>query len=234
MKTKFFEILFLLFLPFLSCNQENMRQVSCIQGEYYEYLERHNPGNICTDELCVFYQKIWKELFMEKNNLTENYFDSHIELCSSGIGEWMDGISFGICYKIIVDWAIAYQCDQFIIKIEKNNTLYPSVNLPRDIYLSKEDIFTAVNNKVFASDITKLSNQEHLKFNTLGEALNYLISKAQVNTLCSNWMYIDSSTGNFTLEAWAQFENEENSCIQGKINLITGETFVNETVCYFD
>jgi len=225
-------ILILMVHFFTSCYQENSRQVSCLQGGDYEFLERYNlPGTMCTDELCVFYQKIWKEIFMEKNKLTEGNFREHIEVLNSGINEWNDGFSFRVGYKIKVDWAITYNEDTFIVKIEKNNTLYPSLDIPRDSFLEKGDILKAVNGRAFGSDVIKYSNCRNLKFSTLSEALDRLISKAQVNTLCSNWMNIDRYTGNFILEAWAQFENEDNSCIFGKIDLFTGETFIEETVC---
>jgi hypothetical protein len=233
-KTKeFYKILFLPFLFFLSCsNQDYKPQVTCFQGEDYEYLENYNlPGTMCNDDLCVYYLKIWKEIFREKNKLTESYFREHIEVLNSGIHEWNDGISFRVGYTIKVDWAITYNEDPFIIKIEKNNTLYPSLNLPRDTYLEKGDILLAVDGRAFGSNIIILSNYKKLKFDSFSTALNHLIARAQVNTLCSGWMYIDRYTGNFILEAWAEFVNEDNNCIQGKIDLYTGETFVNETAC---
>jgi hypothetical protein len=171
---------------------------------------------------------------MEKNNLGNSYFDNHIELVQSQINKWNDGSSFSICYKVKLGWAIAYNCDQFVIKIEQDNQLYPTLNVPRGTYLSKDQIKLIVDNHAFSSDITKLSNVDNLKFNSMSSALDILTRKAKVNTLCLGMVTINYLTGNLELEAVAQYDNEINSCIQGRIDLITGETVVIDRPCWID
>jgi len=171
---------------------------------------------------------------MEKNHLTESYFNSHIELSSSSINVWNDGRSFSICYKIKLGWAEAYNCDQFMIKIDKSNQLYPAINIPRDTYLSKDQIRLEVNGNAFSSYIIKLSNVENLKFNSLDNAVKILTAKAKVNTLCARIIFVDNTTGNLVLEADAQYDNEVNSCVLGRVDLITGATTVSEVPCMID
>jgi hypothetical protein len=222
-------IAFLIGVVLFSC--EKGQHVSCIQNDYYAYLDNYQVGSICTENLCNNYQTIWKELFMEKNSISENYFNNHVEICRSQIHDWVDGASFNICYKIKVDWAIAYNCDQFIIKIEKDNTDYPSLILPRDTYLSKENIRTVTSKRAFSSYIEKVSNNETVDFNYFNDALKYLIKKAGVNTLCSTMIMIDESTGDLILEAYAQYDDKDNECIRGRIDLMTRETFVTDEPC---
>jgi|ERR1035437_6618422 hypothetical protein len=210
--------------------QKQLRTVSCNKG----LADSYPTGTICNMDTCATYQSIWKALFMEKNHLTESYFNSHIELSSSSINAWNDGRSFNICYKIKLGWAEAYNCDQFMIKIDKSNQFYPAINIPRDTYLSKDQIQLEVNGNAFSSYITKLSNVESPKFNSLDNALNTLIAKAKVNTLCPRIILVDNTTGNLVLEADAQYDNEVNSCILGRIDLITGETTVREVPCMID
>lgn len=215
-----------------SCEKEyHGRIVTCTQGSDYAYLDNYKIDSLCTDNLCVNYQKVWKELLMEQNNLSHSYFENNIELCQSSINNWMQGASFRICYKVKLDWAIAYGCDQFIIKIEKDNTLYPSLYLPRDTYLSKDQIKRALSAHAFSSDIVKLSNIETLRYNSLKRAMEHMIRQAEVNTLCSNRIYINKSTGNLLLEAYGEYINESNSCIRGSIDLFTGETIITDTHC---
>ena len=171
---------------------------------------------------------------MEKNHLTESYFNSHIELSSSSVNIWNNGRSFSICYKIKLGWAEAYNCDQFMIKIDKSNQFYPAINLPRDTYLSKDQIRLEIDGNAFSSFITKLSNVENLKFNTLDDAVKALTVKAKVNTLCARMIFVNYTTGNLVLEADAQYDNEVNSCIQGRADLITGATTVSEVPCVFE
>jgi len=230
-----FPLLFLMLLSFSACEiQQHIRTVSCVKGGDYDYLKNYLPGKICTSDTCAIYQSIWKSIFMEKNNLENAYFDNHIELVQSDISKWNDGISFSICYKVKLGWAIAYNCDQFIIKIEQNNQLYSTLNVPRGTYLSKEQIKLIVENHAFSSDITKLSNVENLKFNSMGSALNSLILKANGNTLCSGMIIINHLTGDLELEAGAQYDHEVNRCIKGKIDLITGDAIVAEGPCMID
>jgi len=65
----------------------------------------------------------------------------------------------------------------------------------------------------------------------MDNALNHLIEAANVNTLCTSRIYLHDKNGHIMLEAWAEYENEENSCIQGLIDLISGETKVVDSPC---
>ena len=215
-----------------SCKERiQERTVSCTQIGDYAYLDNYMAGSICSSDLCIQYQAIWKELFMEKNNLSEIYFQNHILISNTNVNEWNDGISFSICYKVKIGWAIAWECDQFIIKINKDKPYYPALNLPRDQYLSKNDIRIAINGGAFSSDIIKLSNVDVLKYNSMNNALSELIKASSVNTLCFSMIFIDKSTGNITLQAWAKYDNEVNSCVHGYIDLITGEPKVLDVPC---
>jgi hypothetical protein len=225
-------ILLFMFLSLASCDiSKQLETVSCTQAGEYDYLKLYSPGTICNSDTCAVYQSIWKELIMEKNNLSEKFFSEHIELCLSGIDSWDEGVSFNICYKVKLDWAIAYNCDQFIVKIKDKNLYYPTLNVPRGVYLTKDQIRSIVNNHAFSSSITKLSNSADLKFNSMDQALAVLILKANVNTLCSGMITVNYTTGNLMLEAGAQYDSEANKCIDGKIDLITGETDIDDVPC---
>ena len=224
-----------IFISLQSCEVlEQLRTTDCTNTGVYDYLNHYEPGTLCNADTCVVYQSVWKDLFLEKNNLTESYFTNHIELCNSTVGNWDDGVSFNICYKIRLGWAIAYMCDQFIIKIDKDNQLYPALDVPRGTYLTKDQIRSVINFKAFSSQITKLSGTEILKYNTMDSALKELIHKAKVNTLCLRNITINSSNGNLTLVAGAQYNNEVNSCIYATIDLITGETAISDGPCYIN
>lgn len=236
MKNLFLSILIVLLAILPSCEEKievktQEKLVECIQQGDYDYLNNYNMGSLCTSDQCREYQAIWKELLMEKNNLSESYFENHIQIANSAIESWNDGISFRICYKVKIDWAIAYNCDQFIIKINKDNTLYPTLKLPRDQYLSKENIRAAVDKNAFSSQIIHLANTENLKYASMNHALVQMINAADVNNLCSNMVSIDEATGHLTLEANAKYINEVNLCIIGTIDLINGVKEVRDTPC---
>jgi hypothetical protein len=228
-------IIVVLILVFISCEKDKQtRRTTCVQSGEYEYLDNYKIDSMCTSDICTEYLAIWKGLIKEKNNLSQDFLDTHLELCESEIHSWADGISFTVCYKFKIGWAIAYNCDQFIIKINSDNTLYPSLDLPRDIYLTKEKIKIAVDNRAFSSGITKIANVNKIKFSTMENALSDLIEFSGVNQLCLNQVTINEDNGDLILKAFAQYENEENSCIEGTIDLITGDKNINDTPCWIN
>jgi hypothetical protein len=189
-------------------------------------------ANLCTDALCTEYKKIWKELLIQRNRLQGNYFCRHIELTTLGIGDWNDGTSFSICYSVKIDWASAYVCDQFIINI--NNNLYPTLDVPRNVYLDKKDIEKVINIGAFSSEIIKLTSDENLKFKSLEDAINFAIKQANVNKLelTARGIFIDKATGHISLEA-VESHYEINKCIFVTLDLISGQIKVVEGVCYY-
>ncbi len=220
---------------FSSCKEDTqIRKTTCIKQGDYDYLDYSNSGTMCSSDLCAEYFEIWKELIKDKNNLSQDFIDSHFILCNSKINSWANGISFNICYKVKFDWAIAYNCDQFIIKINAENTYYPSLNLPRGTYLTKDEIKIAVDNRAFASDIAKVINKSALKYTNMESALNELIDFSDVNTLCMSRIFLDNNTGHLILEASAEYENEKNSCIRGIIDLMSGDKNVNDIPCWIN
>ena len=187
-------------------------------------------SNLCTDDVCIKYLEVWKDLFVKKNKLTECYLYRHIELDKSSVGDWIEGTSITICYSVKVDWAVAYNCDQFIIKIKEGNTLFPALNVPRGDYLTKGDIEKIIDFEAFASEIIKLSPSEKLKFKTMDDAIDFAIRKANVNTLDLTRIFIDKATGHISLEA-VESHYEINKCIFVTLDLINGKTNVVESVC---
>lgn len=234
MKDKMILLIIPLICFILSCERESQkRTTTCVQPDKYDYLDSYYlDSSLCATDTCIKYLEIWKELLIEKNNLSQHFFDNNIQLVKSKTNKWDDGVSFRICYKLTVEWAIAYNCDNFIIKIDKDNNLYPALDLPRDTLLSKDEIGIAVGNRAFSSNITELSNSDDLKYSSMENALNTLIDYANVNELCYGEIYINDTTGNLTLSANAEYENENNSCIEAHIDLIDEKKVVNDQPCW--
>jgi len=219
-----------LFFIFTACEDNNQfRETACTQENAFP--EDRATGSLCSDELCTEYLAIWKELIMKKNNLSQDFFDTHIELGESEIHSWEKGVSFSICYSFKVSWATAFNCDQFIIKIDADNSFFPALDLPRDTYLTKDQIKLAVDNRAFSSEIIKIANVDNIKFSTPDNALSDLIEFSGVNQLCLNGTIINEDNGHLILQAYAQYVNEVNSCIQGTIDSITGDKNVNDAPC---
>lgn len=232
-------IISLFYIILFSCEENNEkkltdREATCNQSDEYDYLNNYAADQICTSDTCTEYLSLWKELFFEKNHISEDFYEDHVELARAGMNSWKKGVSFRVCYRVKIDWAIAYNCDSFIIKINENNNYFASLNLPRDIYLSKDQIEIAIENRAFSSSLNTISNSEDLQFISMNDALASLIIAANINTLCSKRIFINKETGHLTLEAYAQYMDEYNSCIQGSIDLINGNTTVRDIPCWIN
>ncbi len=194
-------------------------------------------GELCTSDTCENYFTIWKELFISNNQMTEDYFDNHIFPCMTILHKWNSGISFRISYQIIIDWVEAWVQDDFIILIDSAENHFPHLDLPRDTLLSKDQIEMAVSGGAFSSRMHKVEPIDHLKFPTLQNALDTLISTAGVDTLCSRSIYYEShsknspSNGHPYLEANAFLNLKENQCIYTDIDLVTGEIKIRHDLC---
>jgi len=234
MKHRIVFILICLLAFLISCHKENQeRIVTCNQPPDFTPMNDFHNCSQCMSDTCNKYEMIWKELFMEKNNLSESYFNEHIILCSTSITQWEENITFNICYKVRIDWVSVRKCDQFIVKIAEGNNLYASVGLPRDEFLSKEYVRSAITHHAFSSRMDTLSNEDDLRFNSMETALDQLILDSKVDTMCACYVYIND-LGHITLEAYAEYKNEYNSCISGSIDLINGNTKHSDTPCWIN
>lgn len=239
MKSKPLLITLLSFFMFYSCGKnggkpgkDKHKITICIPGDPYAYLNQYHIDSICTSDLCKKYQIIWKDLFLKKNNLTDSFFDKHIQLMQSSISNWDDGVSYNICYRIHSDWAIAYNCDQFIINI-KDTVKNLDTNLPRDEYLSEDDIKVVLHKRIHSSRILNLSDSTALKYPSMQDALQNLILAANVTTLCMGRVYINN-LGHLTLEASAQYADKDNACITASLDLVTRITTTKDGPCQIE
>jgi len=208
------------------------RITTCIRVNDYPYLDNYVKGVPCSanDLLCNEYLNIWKDLFIKQNGLTKEFFNKHITIYGTTFNDWDEGTSFMVCYEVKIDWAISYTCDQFQVKINSGSNLFPA--LPRDTYLTKENIETTIGQS-YASRITKVMNTETLKFSSLDKAIKFLVAEANVTTLCPNRISIDEQTGELVLECSATYDFSKNECIAARVGLLNGEPVIHDTTCYW-
>lgn len=228
---------FLLFCTLLGTNSclwfeedDMIRKVTCIQAGAYDYLEHDWIDSICTTDICSTYTEVWKEIFIKRNNMNYEYFNEHITIINSAITEH-GRERIDIRYRVQNDWAIAESWSGFIIKISKDDNDYPEIGLPKGIYLTLEQIEVAIDNDVYLSRISKAPKTGPLKYLTMNEALDSLIKDARVDTMCFRRVFLNLHPGTLTLEAFGIYEDENNSCIEGTIDLITGQTYIQNVSC---
>jgi hypothetical protein len=193
--------------------------------------------DFCDSEECNTYFKIWKELIISRNQLSESYFNDHIFPYKTEIDSWNDGKSFRVEYKIKIDWAEANLSDQFIIWLDPSTVgLYPSKPTPRSINLSKSQINSLLDVFAFSSSIHKVAKIDHLKYTSREEAIRVLQVASGVTNLGQGEVSYENpgfniDSGHPILRVSATINRNENRCLSGKINLVTGESEVRQKPC---
>jgi hypothetical protein len=231
-----------LIIAFLSCTKTEDRQKEILKCDCSGYLPPSESGacsgTLCQSDTCQTYFSIWKELFLSRNQMSPDYFDNHITPCNTNIDKWDDGISFRIYYKVKIDWAEVLMGDQFIIWLSPSTSgLYPSLSLPRDTLLTKEQINTSFSLLAFSSSMNVISSINELKYHSNAEAMTALIRGSGVDTLCTSDLYYNppnlglAPSGQPYLRAYGILNWNENKCITGQLNLYTGEVKTTFNQC---
>jgi hypothetical protein len=195
-------------------------------------------GTLCKGDTCQTFLGIWKELFLERNQMSGEFFASHITICSTSLQKWNDGISFEVFYKVKIGWAESRLLDQFPVWLDPSTAgLYPSLNIPRNVLLSKEQVKILVTGNAFSAKMISVSPVNELKYSTQKEAMQVLIDSAGADTLCAPSVFYKRSSAYYTspghpfLEARNTLNWEENQCIRAVLDLVTGETEVQYGPC---
>jgi hypothetical protein len=219
----------LLFLIIFSCSKtEDLLKVDCSHSIGYPTGVTCS-GSICQSDTCNNYLGIWKELFLTKNQMTEQYFNNHITLCKTATYKYANqGIQFEITYKFSIDWFETSFEEGFMIWLFpsyfENN---PTVNLPGETLLSKDQISNNINNPFFGYAIHTISPINHLNYSSRQEAINALTHAAGVDDMCANTLSIQYQNidnpplGHPILEASAVLNWNENRCVSGIMDLST-------------
>jgi hypothetical protein len=199
--------------------------------------QKIKENDLCDSEICKTYINIWKELFITKNQLTEEYFNEHIFPYSTSIDTWNDGKSFCVEYKVKIDWAEADLYDKFIIWLNPSTSgLYPSYPLPRSAYLTKNQINTVIDILGFGSGIYTVSMVEHINYTSREDAIQVLKTVSGIDNLNNGEIFyqrpgLHVSLGHPFLRINATINMTENKCIECKLDLVSEETEVIQQAC---
>jgi hypothetical protein len=217
--------------------KDNSNQLKCDCSSGFPEPEAiYCPGQLCKSDSCLTYFNIWKELFLSRNQMSREYFDNHITLCSTTLHKWAEGTSFEIFYKVKIEWAEYRLLDKFIIYIASN--LYPGLNVPRNVLLSKIQVESVLNGNYFSSQSGIITPVNELKYSSAVDAMKALINASEVDTFCfGSVSFPQRSLKKYTVghpyfTASGVLNWNENKCINGLIDLITGETKINQDICY--
>ena len=229
----------LLFLIIFSCSKTDDHLTVDCSHSYGSASPIICSGSICQSDTCSTYFVIWKELFLAKNQMTQEYFDNHIIICNSGtFKNTQQGISFYLSYKITIDWFEAKLESDFLILLSPEYTqLYPELGLPNNTLLSKDQINGQINNTFFFSPLPIISSVNHLNYSSRQEAIKVMAHAAGVNDMCESTLYIqyenvdNPAIGHPVLTAGATLNWDENKCVSGIMDLASDYLKVENNAC---
>jgi hypothetical protein len=229
----------LLFLVIFSCSKTGVLVTTDCSHFYTSPMPVTCSGSICQSDTCNTYFGVWKEVFLSKNQMTKAYFDNHITICNTATYKYVNqGIQFELAYKLTIDW--------FETKFEEGFMIFlfpsflpsnPTVNLPSNTLLSKDQINANINNPFFSEPFHIISSINHLNYTSRQDAINVLAHAAGVNDLCGSnisiqYQSIDNPPlGHPVLTASATLNWDENKCVSGIMDLATDYVKVEKNAC---
>lgn len=230
-------ISFLLLLLFSCEKKKDIMNTDC-QGNPPALHPVTCNAALCQSDTCQTYLGIWKQLFIEKNHMSQEYYNDHITPCSSHVYKWADGFSFRISYKVKFDWVEVSESDQLIIWLHPSTAgLYPSLSLPRNTLLSKNQISSALTLMAFSSSLNTIDPLSRLKYSSFNEAMTDLADAAGIDNFCGSEIFyegphmVDPPAGHPFLRATATISERDNKCLSATIDLVTGEHEIQYYPC---
>lgn len=199
--------------------------------------------HLCQSDDCLRYTAIWKSILMEENQMSEEWFDEHIQILQTQISAWNNGSSFEIKFKIKIEWAEVVVRNQFITIIDAGAPPYPSIALPKNTPLDKEEIKKALSIKAYSSYMYKIKPDTHLKFRNKNSAIIALRRKTGFDQLkpgsvalgpeilSSQLFPTFSQEGQLVYVASGEIGNNQNKCITAQMNLVSGDFISYERDC---
>lgn len=184
---------------------------------------------LCTGDTCTTYLAIWKELFMERNNMSQSAFAERMVVYDTKVVNFSQGTIFRVRAKFTSGWAIADYDDDFYIRITTDNNNYTGT-LPKNKLLTKNEIVQYLfetNNKY---SFVKINFTGNLFYSNPDVVLKLLAQKSKINRFCNYNIGVNRSTGNLVLSVFANiFDKGTSVCISAQADLNMGDLASSES-----
>ena len=186
------------------------------------------------------YLPIWKKLFMEKNKISENYYNKHIRVIETGIStDQSRNLSpergreyFEVLYRIKIDWIEFSEADHLVIR-KKNQTEYLSIEEFIDEEESAKEKFQKVSSFIPIEGAPLSFEDAVQKLKQINSDAKYL--KPVYLTLIFKSPSYDTeqiANGGILLYGEGTIDFENNQCVEGYINLVTEKGSTMRVRCW--
>jgi hypothetical protein len=193
---------------------------------------------ICeAEEICSTYLDVWLEEFLHRNNMSAEYFRQHVKVNKAWINSWNSADTLIVDYTVSIAWASIAVRDHVDVLLKYN---YDRLDISKDKFLTPAQISALLDGPTYTGAITPVISLEYLKFEDLNAAVEALQRAANTDAMHFNRLTyyvpgaIPHENGYPYLFAFGVLDDSANECIDGHINLSTGETDVYYTPCRID
>lgn len=186
------------------------------------------------------YSEVWRVEMLTRSNMTAEYFHNHFRVKSVSVWKPHDGTEnqyFRVDYKFFIDFASVELFDEFIIWKSATDPLFPGYPLPRDQWLTRADIATALDTRTNYSSMNAIYPAERLYFKNKSQA-EYAMDEAEKKMKFFGFELngdprAGAQMGHLRMSFGKTLSFDENQCLAGDLDLITGEAVVTPTVCWY-
>lgn len=185
-----------------------------------------------------FYLGIWKKQFLERNAMERAFFDKQVSVDKYEVEcEWVSGLSLRVEYKVAYDWAVINQHDQIIVLLYSQEGAYRHLPLKRDLLFTEKEVSYAIDKNVFFSSVSPVKALDKLRFSSPQDAARDFQKKIGSNNLENVRLsfYVPGKLprqdGYPYLIGRGVIDIKRNVCIEGHMNLATGEVEARENAC---
>ncbi len=196
----------------------------------------NNDGaGLCLSDQCGEYLEVWKDYFLEVNDMDEAYYNDHIFPIETFIESSESGEKFKIRFTVKIDWLEMESRDEFMIRIDENEDKFPQLNLPKATYLNDDQVAVVLDNFAFASNVTRMKPVETLAQSSQKKALSQLRNLAAEKDL--EFRRFEFKDARLVFEPnghpymYGVAQKGDNDCNCGEIDLVTGEGEAYECEC---
>jgi len=224
------------FLLLTGCNKTTLEKQNDNGSNCPIVLAIPSHGNVLSQSKQNEYFNIWKSILMNQSNMSDSYFDAHIIDYSISSKEWNAGISFEINYVYQIDWLKINCSDQFLVKMNSSYDAYGYLNIPRDVFFDQSQIESNINANV-ESEVSTYDLLEQLKYNNCEELKTAIKDSTGYDIARPDYAsyYVPGKMpredGHPYVMIKGTVNSQENKCLNGYINLKTGDWSAWEDAC---
>ena len=197
--------------------------------------------SIAPEGITEKYLPIWKKLFVEKNNISEDCFNKHIRVLETGIStdqsRQLSPASrgreyFEVLYSIKVDWIEFNNADHLVIR-KKDQQEYLSTNEFIEEEKNAKETFQKVGSFIPIEKAPMSFEEAVKKLQQINSDAKYL-KPIYLSLIFVNPGYYRGhiANGGVLLFGKGTIDFKKNQCVEGYLNLVTAKGSVTRTWCW--